>query len=84
VEIADTGVGVPAALRDRVFEPFYTTKERGQGTGLGLALARAVVADHGGSIAFVQPGADWSTCVRVELPLERAGTLSQPADALRS
>jgi signal transduction histidine kinase len=74
VEIEDSGVGVPAALRDRVFDPYYTTKERGQGTGLGLALARAIVEDHGGSIALVPPtSSEWSTCVRITFPSDRAG-----------
>jgi signal transduction histidine kinase len=74
IEIEDSGVGVPASLRDRVFDPYYTTKERGQGTGLGLALARAIIEDHGGSIALVQPtSAEWSTCVRITLPSRRAG-----------
>jgi two-component system sensor histidine kinase HydH len=69
IEIEDNGVGVPPALRDRVFDPYYTTKERGQGTGLGLALARAIVEDHGGSISLIQPtSSEWSTCVRIALP----------------
>ncbi|MGE0159502.1 MAG: ATP-binding protein [Gemmatimonadales bacterium] len=68
IDIEDSGVGVPPSVRDHVFEPFYTTKERGQGTGLGLALARAIVEDHDGSIAMVQPSsAEWSTCVRITL-----------------
>jgi signal transduction histidine kinase len=46
--IADTGGGMPPEVLARVFEPFYTTKERG--TGLGLAYARRVVAEHGGTI----------------------------------
>ncbi len=46
--VADTGGGMPPEVLARVFEPFYTTKERG--TGLGLAYARRVVAEHGGTI----------------------------------
>jgi signal transduction histidine kinase len=46
--VADTGGGMPPEVLARIFEPFYTTKERG--TGLGLAYARRVVAEHGGSI----------------------------------
>jgi signal transduction histidine kinase len=48
LEVADTGGGMPPEVLARIFEPFYTTKERG--TGLGLAYARRVVAEHGGSI----------------------------------
>ncbi len=53
IEIADTGTGIPAAIRHRVFDPFFTTKEVGKGTGQGLGLARAIVVDkHDGSIDF--------------------------------
>lgn len=50
LEIQDRGSGIPEALRDRIFEPFVTTKEPGRGTGLGLALVYRIVADHGGSV----------------------------------
>jgi signal transduction histidine kinase len=51
VEVADTGGGIPAAVADRLFEPWVTTKPAGQGSGLGLAIVRDVVRVHGGSIA---------------------------------
>jgi signal transduction histidine kinase len=51
ISIADNGCGIPEHLQKMIFEPFFTTKEVGKGTGQGLALARAVVADgHGGTI----------------------------------
>lgn len=53
VVIADDGPGIPADLRERVFEPFFTTRHRG--TGLGLATARRIVEAHGGTLAFVEP-----------------------------
>jgi signal transduction histidine kinase len=53
VVVSDTGPGVPSTLRDRVFEPFYTTKTTG--TGLGLALARAIAQAHGGDVEL-EPG----------------------------
>jgi signal transduction histidine kinase len=69
VEIEDNGVGVPPSLRERVFEPFYTTKESGHGTGLGLALARAIVEDHRGTMMLLSPSSEaWSTRIRVTLP----------------
>jgi PAS domain S-box-containing protein len=50
VRVADTGTGIPPGSLRRVFEPFYTTKERGEGSGLGLAVVKGIVMDHGGSI----------------------------------
>ena len=52
IEIADSGMGIPAAIADRVFDPFFTTKSVGSGTGQGLAIAHAVVDRHGGTIRF--------------------------------
>ena len=56
VEVADSGPGVPLALRDRIFQPFFTTKAPGEGTGLGLAMARAIVQRHGGNLEIRERG----------------------------
>ena len=48
--VADTGVGMTSEVMERIFEPFYTTKEPGKGTGLGLSTALAIVKSHGGFI----------------------------------
>jgi signal transduction histidine kinase len=68
VEIADTGAGLPPAVAARAFEAFYTTKDVGKGTGLGLDIARRIVVErHGGAIAIEsEPGA---TVLRVTLPI---------------
>jgi C4-dicarboxylate-specific signal transduction histidine kinase len=50
VEIDDTGPGIPDAYRTKLFEPFFTTKPAGQGTGLGLCVARQIIQLHGGTI----------------------------------
>ena len=53
IAIGDTGTGIPAEARDKIFEPFYTTKEVGKGTGQGLAIARNVIVNkHGGTLHF--------------------------------
>lgn len=69
VEICDNGPGMPPEIRERIFEPFYTTKGPGSGTGLGLHISHNVVARHGGRISVrSQPG---ETCFEVVLPQER-------------
>jgi signal transduction histidine kinase len=69
VEICDNGPGMPAEVRERVFEPFYTTKPPGSGTGLGLHISHNVIARHGGRIEIrSRPG---ETCFEVTLPRER-------------
>jgi signal transduction histidine kinase len=50
IEVQDTGVGIPEGIRDRVFDPFFTTREAGEGTGLGLAVSHSIVAAHRGTI----------------------------------
>jgi two-component system nitrogen regulation sensor histidine kinase GlnL len=70
VKVQDNGPGVPANVRDHLFEPFITTKS--QGTGLGLTLVAKLVADHGGAIDFTsEPG---RTVFRVHLPAEPVET----------
>jgi signal transduction histidine kinase len=67
VRVADDGPGIPEEVRTRIFDPFFTTKPMGQGTGLGLDMARRIVHSHGGDIAFsTQPG---RTVFRVQLPV---------------
>lgn len=66
IEVEDTGGGIPASESDRIFNPFYTTKEGG--TGIGLALAHKIVEDHGGTINF-RSGRGHGTAFTVVLPL---------------
>ncbi len=50
IEISDSGTGMPEEYLDQIYDPFFTTKEVGQGTGLGLPISRAIIKDHNGSI----------------------------------
>lgn len=66
--VADDGPGIPEALRERIFEPFFSTKARGEGTGLGLPVCRKLIEEHGGSLT-VATGGDGGALFRVQLPL---------------
>jgi signal transduction histidine kinase len=53
ISVTDTGTGIPEQARDKIFDRFFTTKEPGKGTGLGLALAYSTVVEkHGGTMSF--------------------------------
>lgn len=57
VRVKDSGPGVPVDLRERIFAPFFTTKDPGKGTGLGLAISREIATLHGGSLELARgPG----------------------------
>jgi signal transduction histidine kinase len=67
VRVIDDGPGVPADVLPRIFEPFFTTKPKGEGTGLGLGIARQIVAKHGGEMRCESvPG---RTVFEVRLPI---------------
>jgi signal transduction histidine kinase len=72
VQIIDSGPGIPPDVRDRLFDPFVTTKPVGMGTGLGLSISRNIVGHHGGTIHVrSEPG---RTCFEVRLPLSGRST----------
>jgi two-component system NtrC family sensor kinase len=73
VSIADNGRGIPAERLERIFEPFYTTKTSGRGTGLGLSVCRQVIKQHGGQILVesqVGVGTEFTVVLPVKGPLE--------------
>jgi signal transduction histidine kinase len=79
VEFADTGIGMTEELRSRIFDPFYTTKATGHGTGLGLVVVRQVMREHGGDIE-VESERGKGTRFRLKLPV--AAVEEQKPDAL--
>ena len=93
VNISDNGPGIPEAVAQRVFEPFFSTKAEGEGTGLGLSICLGIVKEHGGDIT-VDPGGAGSgrgatftvelpTGVHAELMPHARGTDSEQAPAER-
>ncbi len=67
VEIEDNGPGIPIKIQDRIWDPFFTTKDQGEGTGLGLGIVKGIVEKHKGKITLnSNPG---KTVFRVELPI---------------
>ena len=70
VRIHDNGPGIPEAVRDRLFDPFYTTKAAGEGTGLGLYISYQIVESHDGEIR-ASSGPEGGACFEVHLPAMR-------------
>jgi signal transduction histidine kinase len=79
VEVSDDGPGIPDDVRKRIFEPFYTTKDVGEGTGLGLDISyRVVVEDHKGDIRVLSEPGD--TRFQVRLPVDDSGDAEMAAN----
>lgn len=80
IDVSDNAGGIPDAIRERIFQPFFTTKPPGKGTGLGLSVSFGIVRDHGGtlSVANGSEGAVFS----IRLPAAPAdGPAAKPAQA---
>jgi len=70
IRVRDNGTGIPAEIRDKLFQPFFTTKPTGEGTGLGLSISYDIVTQqHGGTIE-VESAPGQGACFRVYLPLK--------------
>ncbi|MEW6254825.1 MAG: response regulator [Pseudomonadota bacterium] len=80
IEVADSGTGIPADIMDKIFEPFFSTKEVGKGTGLGLSTVYGIVQQTGGNI-LAQSEVGQGTQFRVFLPRHIASAEDVPAPA---
>jgi signal transduction histidine kinase len=81
VSIADTGCGMTAEARARIFDPLYTTKDRGKGTGLGLAVVNQVMQEHGGAIE-VESAPGRGSRFRLLFPALSSAHMAAPDDQL--
>ncbi|MFP4163945.1 MAG: ATP-binding protein [Chitinispirillaceae bacterium] len=68
LRVGDMGTGIPEELKEKIFDPFFSTKKPGKGTGLGLALVRRIIMLHNGNV-FVEKSNSTGTVFRIELPL---------------
>ena len=68
IKVSDNGNGIPQKVLDKIFQPFFTTKPTGQGTGLGLSLSYDIVKAHGGELKVETKEGEGSTFI-IQLPV---------------
>lgn len=83
ITLADDGPGIPQEDLERIFEPFYTTKEEGKGTGLGLDICHGIVEAHGGRLRATSNVGEGTTFV-IEIPVVSEGQAAEEADCVQS
>ncbi len=72
LQVSDNGPGIPEKIRDKIFQPFFTTKEVGKGTGLGLSIANGIIEAHQGSLRVETPPTGNGSVFKVLLPRVQA------------
>jgi PAS domain S-box-containing protein len=82
ITVSDTGTGIDKTLIDKIFDPYFTTKELGKGTGLGLSVVHGIIKEHGGDIR-VYSEVGKGTAFHVYLPLIEDAGDSKPGDFIR-
>ena len=79
IRVRDNGTGIPPEIRDKLFQPFFTTKPTGEGTGLGLSISWDIVTQqHGGTIAIDSREGEFTEFV-IRLPRARQATMAAEA-----
>ncbi len=82
VRISDSGTGIPASIQPRIFDAFYSTKPAGEGTGLGLFIAKEIIDKHCGKI-FLESAEGQGTTFTISLPLDNRQTKSLSYDNIK-
>ena len=71
INIRDTGQGIPESIKEKIFDPFYTTKGVGKGTGLGLSISQSIIEKHNGSINVTSETGK-GTVFTISIPIEQS------------
>ena len=83
IDVQDNGPGIPDEVRSRVFDPFFTTRQKEQGTGLGLSVSLGLIRAHGGTID-VRPAPGGGTIFSIGLPVDKPAAGVKETPAIRS
>jgi len=70
IKIEDTGIGIPEEIKDKIFDAFFTTKQKVKGVGLGLSVCYGIIKDHGGEIK-VESKEGEGTVFTIRLPIQK-------------